>query len=244
MELKDLLLSREYKPSFIDSAIEKARNVPRREALKKVTKEKQSDRPVFVIHYDPRLPSIPAIIKKHWRSMIQDPRLKEVFPKPPLVAYKRPKNIRDKIIRSKVPPLPSSRPKRELKGMKKCNKCSACPFVKEGKTTQSRSSNYRQDINSTVDCTTKNIIYLLGCRKCPQQYIGETERAMKERFQEHRNYVSTNNQSKTTGVHFNSKGHTISDMEITIVEKVFNQDPRFRKQSEKYHKAEYVQPRV
>ena len=99
LELKDLLLSRDYKPSIIDSAIEKARNVPRREALKKVTKEKQSDRPVFVIHYDPRLPSIPAIIQKHWRSMIQDPRLKEVFPKPPLVAYKRPKNIRDKIIR-------------------------------------------------------------------------------------------------------------------------------------------------
>ena len=235
LELKDLLLSRDYKPSIIDSAIEKTRNVPRREALKKVTKEKQSDRPVFVIHYDPRLPSIPAIIQKHWRSMIQDTRLKEVFPKPPLVAYKRPKNIRDKIIRSKVPPLPSSRPKRELKGMKKCNKCSACPFVKEGKTTQSRSSNYRQDINSTVDCTTKNNFYLLGCRKCPQQYIGETERAMKERFQEHRNYVSTNNQSKTTGVHFNSKGHTISDMEITIVEKVFNQDPRFRKEREKFY---------
>ena len=103
----------------------------------------------------------------HWRSMIQDPRLKEVFPKPPLVAYKRPKNIRDKIIRSKVPPLPSSRPKWELKGMKKCNKCSACPFVKEGKTTQSRSSNFRQDINSTVDCTTKNIIYLLVGESAP-----------------------------------------------------------------------------
>ena len=58
---------------------------------------------------------------------------------------------------------------------------------------------------------------------------------MKERFQEHRNYVSTNNQSKTTGVHFNYKGHTISDMEITIVEKVFNQDPRFRKEREKFY---------
>ena len=45
-----------------------------------------------------------------WRSMIQDPRLKEVFPKPPLVAYKRPKNIRDTSIRSKVPPLLNSRP--------------------------------------------------------------------------------------------------------------------------------------
>ena len=33
-ELKDLLLSRDYKPKVIDSAIQKARNIPREEALK------------------------------------------------------------------------------------------------------------------------------------------------------------------------------------------------------------------
>ena len=114
-ELKAFLLSRDYKPSIIESAIEKARNVPRREALKKVYKENSSNRPVFVIHYDPRLPSIPAMVQKHWMTMIQDPRLKEVFPKPPLVAYKRPKNIRDTLIRSKVPPLLNSRPKGAFK---------------------------------------------------------------------------------------------------------------------------------
>ena len=104
LELKNLLLSRDYKPKIIDSAIERARNVPRNEALKKVNKEKTSSRPVFVMHFDPRLPSIPAIIQKHWRTMTQDPRLKEVFPAPPLVAYKRPQNIKEKLIRSKVPP--------------------------------------------------------------------------------------------------------------------------------------------
>ena len=96
LELKNLLLSRDYRPKIIDSAIERARNVPRNEALQKVDKEKNSTRPVFIIHYDPKLPSIPAIVQKHWRTMIQDPRLKEVFPAPPLVAYKRPQNIREK----------------------------------------------------------------------------------------------------------------------------------------------------
>ena len=234
-ELKAFLLSRDYKPSIIESAIEKARNVPRREALKKVYTENSSNRPVFVIHYDPRLPSVPAIVQKHWRTMIQDPRLKEVFPKPPLVAYKRPKNIRDTLIRSKVPPLSNSRPKRQLPGMKKCNKCGACPFVKEGRTVESRSTNFKVDIKKTVDCTTQNVIYLLGCRKCSKQYIGETERTMKERFLEHKNYVNSNNQSKSTGAHFNEKGHAVSDMEITIIEKVYNQDPRYRKQREKFY---------
>ena len=65
-ELKALLLSRDYKPGSVDNAIEKARNIPRQEALKKVVQPKDSKRPVFVISYDPRLPSISAIIKKHW----------------------------------------------------------------------------------------------------------------------------------------------------------------------------------
>ena len=84
LELKDLLLSRVYKPKIIDSAIERARNIPRKEALKKVNKENNSTRPVFVMHFDPRLPSIPSTIKIHWRTMTQDHRLKEAFPAPPL----------------------------------------------------------------------------------------------------------------------------------------------------------------
>ena len=39
-ELKTLLLSREYKAGCIDSAIEKARRIPRKEALKKVVRSK------------------------------------------------------------------------------------------------------------------------------------------------------------------------------------------------------------
>ena len=38
--------------------------------------------------------------------------------------------------------------------------------------------------------------------------------------------------TKANGLHFN-KGHSISDMQISIVEKVLNQDSQFRKQREK-----------
>ena len=220
---------------MINSALEKARNVPRSEALKRVTKEKSTKRPVFAIHFDPRLPAIPGIVRKHWRTMVQDPRLQEIFPVPPLVAYRRPQNIRDKLIRAKVPPTNSARPKRNTPGMKKCNKCGVCPYVKEGKIIQATATNFKKDISTSGDCSSSNIIYLLGCRKCPQQYIGETERTLKERFSEHKGYVNTNNQSKATGVHFNTKGHSVADMEITVLEKIFSQDPMFRKQREKFY---------
>ena len=167
--------------------------------------------------------------------MTQDPRLQEIFPVPPLVAYKRPKNIKDKLIRSKVPQQSTSRPARLLPGMRKCNQCSVCSFVQEGRTVKATATNYKIDINSSVDCSSKNVIYLLGCNKCPQQYIGESERMLKERFAEHKGYVNTQNISKATGAHFNSKGHSVSDMRVTVLEKVFSQDPQFRKQREKLY---------
>ena len=101
--------------------------------------------------------------------------------------------------------------------MKRCNNCGICPYVKEGKSVGATSTNYKTNINTMVSCSSKNIIYLLGCKKCPQQYIGESERSLRERFVEHRGYVNTRNFSKTTGVHFNEKGHSVSDMEISIV---------------------------
>ena len=117
--------------------------------------------------------------------------------------------------------------------MKKCNNCSVCPYIKEGKVVKATFSNYKIEVNSSVDCSTRNVVYLLGCSKCPMQYIGETERMLKDRFSEHKGYVNTKNQSKTTGMHFNQKGHSVNNMEITIIEKVYNQDPLLRQQREK-----------
>ena len=41
-------------------------------------------------------------------------------------------------------------------------------------------------------------------------------------FLEHKGYVSKNMLTKATGAHFNEKGHKISDMQITVIEKIFN----------------------
>ena len=69
-ELKELLMSRKYRPSLVDNAIEKARKIPRYIAIRKSPViEKRSSRPVLAITCDPRLPRIPKILKKHWRRL-------------------------------------------------------------------------------------------------------------------------------------------------------------------------------
>ena len=66
------------------------------------------------------------------------------------------------------------------------------------------------------------------------KYIGETDRTMRERFQEHKTYVNQKKLNKPTGEHFNSPGHTISNMTIIILEKVKVSDTLYRKEREKY----------
>ena len=232
-ELKELLWERNYKPKVINSAIEKARSITREKALEKVMKNKTTNRPVFAIEFDPRLPSIPNIIRKHWRTMTADPYLAEVFPLPPLVAYKRPANVRDKIIRSKIPPLAPNRPKREMPGMTPCNNCPICPFVKRGKQVKASATNYSVDLDRKFTCQDKNVIYCIECDLCNSQYIGESERSLQERFSEHKGYVANHHLNKATGNHFNLRGHQIHHMKVTVVEKIRNFDPRFRKTREK-----------
>lgn len=232
-ELKQLLLSRHYKRGIIQAAIEKAKLIPRTEAINRVEKSVASQRPVFVLHYDPRLPSVTGIVRKHWRTMVNtDPHLKEVFPLPPLVAYKRPPNIWDRLIRAKVPPLAPSRPIRIIPGMKTCTKCPICPFVIPCKSVKATSNNTKIDINTSVNCKSKNLIYCIFCEHCRMQYIGESERTLQERFSEHRAYVTNKYLTKATGAHFNLPGHSISDMKVTILEKVHSQDPLVRKERE------------
>ena len=76
-----MLIERNYPEAIINSAISQARKIPQLVAVKKVARNTTIiKRPVFVVSWDPRLPSVSAITKKHWRSMIQDPQMEEIFP--------------------------------------------------------------------------------------------------------------------------------------------------------------------
>ena len=67
----------------------------------------------------------------------------------------------------------------------------------------------------------------------PPAIYWRNRKTLKERFAEHRGYVKNKILTKATGKHFNEVGHRESDMTITILEKVFNANPQYRKQREK-----------
>ena len=168
---------------------------------------------------------------------VLDPRMSEVFPEPPMVAYRRQKNIKDFLVRSKVPTKPQYQPKRKSKGMKKCGKsCLACPYIKEGKFIKKRNKNW--EIHGNLNCQSKNLVYLIECNKetCKLRYIGETEKSLKDRLSNHIQKIKSIIPTTATGEHFNEIGHSLSNMTITIVETIKSEDPNYRKEREKFHK--------
>jgi hypothetical protein len=78
-ELKDMLLSHDYRRRSIEHSIQKAKGRTRSQALERVEK-KPMEREVFALTFSPHLPSVSHIINKHWRSMTMNPLMKEIFP--------------------------------------------------------------------------------------------------------------------------------------------------------------------
>ena len=61
-----------------------------------------------------------------------------------------------------------------------------------------------------------------------------TEKTLSPRFSRHRGYVRNKQIEKAAGEHFNQPGHQMSDMRITILEKLKSDDPFMRKTRESY----------
>ena len=140
--------------------------------------------------------------------------LKEVFKTTPLTGFRRQPNLRNLLIKAKVP---SNYNKRNIKGMFKCGRgCPTCPYIREGKSIKVNDKVWK--INRKFYCNTFNVIYAITCKteKCKETYIGETKRLLKSRVAEHCGYVRNQHLDKVTGLYFNLPGHSLADLTVTV----------------------------
>ena len=84
----------------------------------------------------------------------------------------------------------------------------------------------------------ENVIYMVQCNRCNLQYIGETKRQLKDRFNEYRRAVDkTSIKSKPTTVseHFLShSNHSYTDMQLIPLEKIHSSRDSVRKARESH----------
>ena len=241
-ELKAKLLSRGYRLNFISKAFEKVKLIDRKVALKKVEK-KTVKRNILSLPYDPRLPHVSNILYRFWNVMTRNPRLKRIFPNPPMVTWTRPKNIREFLVKAKLPKAVINRHSvRERLGFKHCNRnCNLCKnSPRFSKSVLCSTTNEIFPILSKLDCLSTNVIYCITCTKgsglCKfkPQYVGMTKRRICDRFNEHKFSINSKS-TNTVGIHFSATNHSPNNFEMVPIEQVYSNDPWILLSREKYY---------
>ena len=245
----DYLVNRGYELNFLKTQIRRATDISRNDALKPKPKQ-QTDTVPFVITYNPALPNISRIIHKHSDVLYSSDRCKNVFTNPPLVAYRRCKNISDILVRANLPEPTNTDQSRSPSGSFRCNKtsCTVCPFIDDGRNQYSfYSTGQTFEIKSHITCETSNVIYMIQCTKCNLQYIGETKRRLKDRFNEHRRPIIKPFCSYTpTAVsrHFLTSGQAEDHMILIPLEHLHTNRDSIRKAREAFliHRGKTLEP--
>ena len=144
-----------------------------------------------------------------------------------MVAFHRPTNIKDLVVRSspKAPSIEAANT-----GFSPCKQCTACKHQHGGHRIQhtvssnsitSTTTEENFTIRHSLNCLSTNIIYVIICKRCSQQYVGETKRTLKQRLLEHCGDAK-NKREKPVARHFNLPGHSRNDITIMAVDRPGN----------------------
>ncbi|XP_038062839.1 uncharacterized protein LOC119733315 [Patiria miniata] len=106
-------------------------------------------------------------------------------------------------------------------GTFKCDNdcCNACQVhIKESHSFYGHSSGTTHSTIGNITCGTSNVIYLISCRVCGIQYVGQTKSALDRCFIGHRAMVNQKQLQDPVGDHFKLPKHSISDMMLQGIE--------------------------
>ena len=224
-EYKGYLIKQGYKRQLVDTQFDKVKKIPRDELLKTGNDKMKKIFP-FVLRYNPNLPDINAILKKHWHIFESSPKLQESFPKDSIIAsFRRSKNLKEILAPSKYKTDVDKFHRPNIKGCFVCDrKCDLCNnyFVK-GKTFQSFKTGRTYFMKFDFQCTSSNVVYLISCKKCHLQYVGSTRTEFKVRFRNHKSAMRTNKKTCEVAIHYNSSPHVMQDFTFQCIDKV---DPK------------------
>ena len=224
-----------YPPKYIKPAFLGVKAIPRLDTLQ-YKDHTENCRVTFPITYHPNLRNLSkTILEKHTHILSQDP----IFKDPPMVAYRRCKNLKGYLTRASL----TTRSVSNHGGFSNCSnsKCGLPKCVNlhrynvPGNTFMSTATGQTFPISQCLNCESHNIIYLVTCTKpdCLHQYVGESGRKHRDRAPEH---LSDINIEKDTPVsrHFRGEGHNLSHFSVQVIEKCQREDTAYRKTRENY----------
>ena len=207
------LIQRGYpKERLVESSI-KAYNQDRDSLLKpktnKDTTEKKEE--IFLTTtYNRTFPGLRNQVESTWELLGRSSTTRHIGEKTLRVGYRRPKNLRDYLVKAKLPTTEEGKKQTEPSSPRaKCDntKCRYCSRLNKTGRVTSHTTGRSYTCMKNVDCTSNNLVYCINCKKCGKQYIGQTKNTLKTRFQSHFYLIKHQKNEHEVPRHFNMKGH-------------------------------------
>ncbi len=171
---------------------------------------------MFTCH--PSLPQLGLIMKQNYATLRNSDTCKEAFGQQPILSHRRPKNVRDYLVRAKLKTASTDKPE----GVTKCNStrdCITSKHTSNGTINTDKNTRIRQ----RLDYNTTNVIYMLQCKRCLQngtkncQYIEQTGRRLRDRLNKHRRDIIIKRHGKSgVAEHFRQPVHTLHDYKLRL----------------------------
>ena len=218
-KLRSYFQARYYPNTMIDSAFEKVSQMSQSEALKS---------------------SI-----KHQTKLSKDENLRHMHKTyRPIMAFKRPQSLNDYLVSSG---LKENNEDTRSPVISCCNgrRCSHCVSIITGSQFSNHITGETFNIRQDANCKTNNVIYLLTCKKCKLQYVGQTSQPVSKRMNSNRFDISNYTDpsfSSLVATHFNSDNQCINDFSFMPIDVIDNTFDRLCKETYWKHRLGTVHP--
>ena len=168
-EIQRYLVVRRYDKEEVQHETDRASNLTRKDLLLFRRKRPKCD--PSVVTYHPNLPCLSYFLFPPINTSCI-PWTERCTPDASLVAYYWPCSLRDLLVWTVL-----KEPRTTYKGNSHCQQpqCRMCAHIRTGTTFCSTTTGKRFYVKATANCCIMNVVYLIECRRCAIQYIGETE---------------------------------------------------------------------
>ena len=156
--------------------------------------------------------------------------MKNVFRENPIVTCRRPRNLRDELVRSTL-----NKVRDKMEGMKKCgiSRRKILTFVEGGREFEGNNKKYL--INFSFNYDSEGVIYLTSYKKCRKKYVGSTVTSFRKSLNNHKSSMIRFGK-RQRGIleehlymHFFEDGHKeLEGMMVKIIDKTNINDPKNR----------------
>ena len=182
-ELKSFLTKQNYPIQIIDHGFERAMSLDKGQ-LRTVKTRKDENIIPYVSTYNPKDPEMFRVIVDHLPILQEDVQMCDILSRYKIIKSKRqPYNLKRLLSKAKF----VSNDKYEVR---KCNRanCGLCIHLIEGSTILFKCGiNFK--VHESMSCNVQNVIYVMRCRGCGEEYVGETGNFLRKRVTVHNQQI-------------------------------------------------------